>query len=228
MRMWAAISPADRRSQRELSQELEKRLLQSKQFRAALEVMREAEPDLNLPQPEQIRNGGFENSLSAPTPDSFDWVVYSRPQAQIGLDSRAHTGHGSLRILFRAPNALEKIQLSQTVIVEPEVLYRLEFYVRTEELIGVNTPILMIQDAVSGTTVAETVPLPSGTNDWQKVTVEFKLNPKHDGITIGFHRAPCGNGQICPVFGTVWYDDFSLQRINSPGPSRGKAGSAKQ
>jgi hypothetical protein len=227
MQMWATISPADRRGQSELSRDLKTSLLQSKQFRAALDVMRETDPDVNLPQPERIRNGGFESSLSAPAADSFDWVVNSRPQAQIGIDSRAHNGHGSLRIFFRATNTLEKIQLSQTVIVEPGALYRLECYVRTEDLISVNTPILMIQDAVSSATVVETVPLPSGTNDWQKVTLEFKTNPKHDGITIGFRRAPCADAQICPIFGTVWYDDFSLQRIDGPGSSRGESGSAK-
>ena len=227
MQMWATISPADRRGQSELSRDLKTSLLQSKQFRAALDVMRETDPDANLPQPERIRNGGFESSISAPGANSFDWVVNSRPQAQIGIDSRAHNGHGSLRILFRATNTLEKIQLSQTVIVEPGALYRLECYVRTDDLISVNTPILMVQDAVSSTTVVETVPLPSGTNDWQKVTLEFKTNPKHDGITIGFRRAPCGDGQICPIFGTVWYDDFSLQRIDGPGSSRGESGSAK-
>lgn len=225
MRMWATVSPADRRGQSELGQELKRSLLASKQFRAALEVMRETDPDTSLPQLEQIRNGGFESSLPAPSANSFDWVVNSRSPAQIGIDSRAHNGNGSLRILFQAPNTLEKIQLSQTVIVELGARYRLECYVRTEDLTTANTPILMIQDAVDNATLAETVPLPSGTNDWQKVTFEFRTNPKHDGITIGFRRAPCGEEQICPIFGTVWYDDFSLQRID--GPDRGESGSAK-
>ncbi|HEX7529885.1 MAG TPA: hypothetical protein VF333_01990, partial [Pyrinomonadaceae bacterium] len=65
MQMWATISPADRRGQSELSRDLKTSLLQSKQFRAALDVMRETDPDANLPQPERIRNGGFESSLSA-------------------------------------------------------------------------------------------------------------------------------------------------------------------
>lgn len=225
MRMWATISPADRQGQRELSQELKTSLIASKQFRAALNVMRETDPNTSLPQLEQIRNGGFESSLPAPGADSFDWVVNSRSPAQIGIDSRAHNGSGSLRILFRAPNTLEKIQLSQTVIVEPGAKYRFEYYFRTEDLTTANTPILMIQDAVDNATLAETVPLPSGTNDWQRVTFEFKTNPKHDGMTIGFRRAPCGEEQICPIFGTVWYDDFSLQRID--GPDRRESGSAK-
>lgn len=227
MRMWATVTPADRRAQKELSQEFQNSLIAAKQYRAAVEVVHETGPDANPLQPGQIRNGGFESDLSAPSANSFGWVINSRSQAQIGIDSRAHNGNGSLRILFRAPNTLEKIQLSQTVIVEPGALYRFECYVRTEDLITSNTPILTIHDAVDNATLAEAVPLPSGTNDWQKVTFEFKTNPKHDGITIGFRRAPCGEGQICPIFGTVWYDDFSLQRIDGPGSSRGESGSAK-
>jgi hypothetical protein len=227
MRMWATISPADRRGQSELSQELKKSLLSSQQFRAALEVMRETDPDTALPQLGQFSNGGFESSLAPARANSFDWVFTSRTQAQIGIDSRAHNGHGSLRIVFSAPSALERIQLSQTVVVEPGALYRLECYVRTEELIGVSTPALAIVDPMDSATLAGSAPLATGTSDWQRIVFDFKTNPKHDGVTIGFRRALCGEGQICPIFGTVWYDDFSLQRIDGPGAPRGESGSAK-
>ena len=227
MRMWATVNPADRRAQKELGQELKTSLIAARQFRAALNVMRETDPGVSLPQLEQVRNGGFESSLPAPSADSFDWVVYSRSPAQIGIDSGAHSGNGSLRILFAAPTALERIQISQTVIVESGAMYRLECYVRTEDLYSANTPILTILDAVDNALLVETAPLASGTSDWQKVTVEFKTNPKHDGITIGLRRAPCEAEQICPIFGTVWYDDFSLQRIDGPGSPRRESGSAK-
>jgi Carbohydrate binding domain/Tetratricopeptide repeat len=226
MRMWATISPADRRAQKELSQEFKNSLIRAKQFRAAIEVMSETDPDTALPHLEQFSNGGFESSLAPAHADSFDWVFTSRSQAQIGIDSRAHNGHGSLRILFRAPNTLEKIQLSQTVIVEPGAQYRFECYVRTEDLISASTPVLVIHDAVDSVTLTQTAPLATGTNDWQHVVLDFKTKPKHDGIIIGFFRAPCSEGQICPIFGTVWYDDFNLQRID--GPDRKDAGSAKR
>ena len=227
MQLWATVTPADRGAQKELAQELRTSLIASRQFRATLNVMRETDPGAGLPQLEQIRNGGFESSLPASSADSFDWAVNSRSPAQISIDARPHNGNGSLRVLFRAPNGLERIQILQTVIVEPRAMYRLEYYVRTEELISASKPILTIQDAVDNALLVETAPLASGTSDWQKVTVEFKTNPKHDGIIIGFRRAPCDEGQICPIFGTVWYDDFSLQRIDGPGSSRGESGRAK-
>lgn len=225
MRMWAAISPADRQGQFELSKVLMKSLLDAKQFRAAIEVMRETDSN-STPTPEQVRNGGFESPLASSSTNVFDWIIDSRPPAQIGIDSRAHNGHGSLRAVFKAANSLDKLPITQTVVVEAGAQYRFEYFVRTEELTSASTPILMIQDAVDGSTLAESKPLPKGTNEWGQVTFDFKTKPMHNGITISFYRAPCAETPICPIFGTVWYDDFNLQRIRSP--DRPESGSANR
>jgi hypothetical protein len=227
MRMWATTSAADRRAQSELSMDLKRSFFEAKQFRYAIEVMRQTDPDTNLPRPEQFWNGGFESNPAPVDTNSFAWVINSRPQAQISIDSRAHTGHASLRMVFKA-NLLEKIQLSQLIVVEPGAQYRFECFVRTEGLSSGSTPILVIQDAVDNTILGQANPLATGTNEWQQVTFDFKTNPQHDGIIVGFSRAPCGEGQICPIFGTVWYDDFNLQRIGGPGSSPAESGSTKR
>jgi tetratricopeptide (TPR) repeat protein len=227
MRVWATISPADRRAQSELSVELKKALLDAKQFRYAVEVMRGTDPNASLPQPGQFSNGGFESNPAPAGTNSFDWVTNSRPQTQISIDSQAHSGHSSLRIAFKANN-LEKIQVSQVIVVEPGAQYRLECFVRTEGLTGASPPILVIRDAVNDATLGQAKPLATGTNEWQQVTFDFKTNPQHDGIIVGFYRAPCGEEKICPIFGTVWYDDFNLKRIDGPGSSRGESGSTKR
>lgn len=226
--MWNTISPVDRAAQSALVKELKKTLIDQKHFHAALEVMRRTDPEESLPVPEQFWNGGFESGLSPPGTNSFDWVINSRPEVQIAIDSHAHSGRGSLRIVFRAPNTLAKVQLSQIVIIEPGAQYRFECFVRTEDLNSVSTPILVVQDTVDSSTLGQAKPLPTGSNGWQQVTFDFKTNPKHDGIIVGFYRAPCGEGQICPIFGTVWYDDFNLKRIGGPGSARGESGSTKR
>ncbi|HMG74703.1 MAG TPA: carbohydrate binding domain-containing protein [Pyrinomonadaceae bacterium] len=228
MRMWAAVSPADRRAQAALTEDLKQSLVQAKQFRAALNVMREIQADANLPPAEQIWNGGFESPLAQTTADIFGWVVNSRQLAQITLDSHGHTGQGSLRIIFRAPSSLDKIHVSQTMAVEPGTQYRLEYYVRTEGLVTASTPVLTIVDALDGNVLATSKPLPSGTNDWQKVTVDFTTKPTHDGMTVGFSRARCSDTDICPIFGSVWYDDFNLQRSGAAGSPRKDAGRIKR
>lgn len=227
LQIWATVSPGDRRAHSQLAQELRQSFVSSKQFRALLVVMRETDPDASLPQLEQITNGGFEKELSVSNELGFDWAVTSRSQAQIRVDSQAHSGNGSLRILFRVPNTLDKIPVSQTVIVQPGAAYRFECFVRTDKLITSSGPLLTIHAAIDNSLLAASTPVPSGTSDWQKVTFDFKTNPKSDGIVIGLSRAPCVEAQICPIFGTVWYDDFSLQRIDGPGSSRRESGSAK-
>jgi hypothetical protein len=228
MRMWDAVAPADRRGQAALSKEMVEALAAAKQFRAVLSVKREIEPDANLPVAGQIWNGGFESPLAASHADPFGWIVNSRPAAQIAIDSVARTGQGSLRMTFRSSSTLEQIQLSQTVVVEPGAQYRFEYYARTQELISASTPILSIVDAVDGAALVRSKPVPSGTNDWQKVTLDFTTNPKHDGITVGFNRAACSEAQVCPIFGSVWYDDFNLQRTGGPGTPRKDTAGAKQ
>jgi tetratricopeptide (TPR) repeat protein len=228
MRMWDVISPADRRALAALTGEMEQSLIQAKQFRASLRVMREIRPDASLPPAEQIWNGGFESPLSQTSADIFGWAVNSRQLAQTAIDSHGHTGQGSLRIVFRAPSSLDKIQVSQTMAVEPGTQYRFEYYVRTEGLLTASTPVLTVLDAVDGSVLATSKPLPTGTNDWQQVILNFTTNPRHDGITVGFSRAPCSDTEICPIFGSVWYDDFNLQRIAGPGSPRRDDGRIKR
>jgi hypothetical protein len=160
--------------------------------------------------------------LALPDPKPFHWMIESRTQAQFSLDNaRAHSGHDSLRIVFKSPGKLESIPITQTVIVEPDTQYKFQFYQRTEGLISASTPFVVVSDTSGHDKLTSSAPLPSGTNDWQPVTLTFKTMPKQDGILISFYRNPCGEKDpVCPIFGTVWYDDFTLQRISGPGSAK--------
>jgi hypothetical protein len=226
LRMWGTVSSADRKAQTDLGKEFEQALLTAKQFRAVLMVAQEIEPDTNLAQPEQISNPGFESEFKFSGTNIFDWSIISRGSAQVSADSHAHSGNKSLRILYRASATLDKVPVSQTVVVTPGANYRFECYMRSEDIISPNAPLLTIFSAVDTTTLGVSKPVPTGTHDWQLVTFDFTMNQQHDGITIGFSRAPCAEGQICPIFGTVWYDDFNLKRLSSP--DRRDAGKAKR
>jgi len=227
-RVLRLVSPADKKAQSEVTEGVVKSLIGKKDFHAALFVLRELEPDESqLPQLEQFWNGGFEKPIPQMESQPFRWVISSRPQAQISIDPRGHDG-SSLRIVFKAPNKLESIPVSQTIIVEPNTQYRIRFYQRAEGLTSASPPVLVVSDAVDGKALAVSEPLPTGTNDWQQVTLDFKTNSKHDGISIGMVRNACDEKQpICPIFGTVWYDDFNLQRTGSSSAPRGAGNSAR-
>jgi hypothetical protein len=78
-----------------------------------------------------------------------------------------------------------------------------------------STVVITIIDAADNTTLATSQPLPTGTNDWQRITFDFKTKPNNDGIILAFARASCEENEPCPIFGSVWYDDFSIQRLSA-------------
>ncbi len=231
MRVLRSVGAADRKAQTELSAQVVTTLLERKQFHAALAMMSETESDASqLPTAEKISNGGFEENIPQMDPRPFHWALNSRPQAQMATDSQAHSGSGSLRIVFRAPNKLDSIPITQTIIVEPDTRYRIQFYVRTQDLVSEAKPMINITDAVDGALLVSSPPGPSGTNDWQLVTLDFKTKPKNDGISISFTRTACSEPtEPCPIFGTVWYDDFNLQPrpVGTPGSATSTGTSAR-
>jgi len=114
--------------------------------------------------------------------------------------------------------------VSQTIVVQPNAKYRLEFYARTDKLNSASTPVVTIFDPKYAKGIASSASLPTGTNGWQKYSVDFTMSDG-DGIVMMIGCPPCPVGNVCPIFGTVWYDDFILQRT-SGGPGRTAAASA--
>jgi tetratricopeptide (TPR) repeat protein len=220
VRLWTTLSVSDRKQLAPSGRELRKALFEAKQYHAALEITRDIEEDgSEVPQPEQFSNGDFEKKIIIPVSRSFGWTIGSGVQAQMSIQGQAHSGLHSLRIVFSAPNKLDRINAAQTIVVQPNTQYHLECYARTEKLSSATTPVIAIIDSADSTMLGSSAPLPTGTNDWQKFTIDFKTK-NGDGITVLIGRLPCSVGDVCPIFGTVWYDDFNLQRGGSSGSSR--------
>jgi tetratricopeptide (TPR) repeat protein len=219
MRIWSGTQ--NRKNERELAGELKKQLINAKQFHDALVVMREFEPDAGkLPMPEQFVNGGFEAGTTLTSSDSFGWSIASGSPAQMTIDSQAHSGRNSLRIVFRAPTKLDMIHVSQAIVVEPDTQYHFECWARTNDLTTGSPPLISIFSATDNAPLVSSPPLPTGTNDWQRIALDFKTKPKSDGVIVKLVRESCNETKVCPIFGTVWYDDFNLQR-SGPSGSRG-------
>lgn len=225
LRLWKSLTPDVRASVVSPGRNLRKVLLDAKQFRAALEVHRDLEPDNTLA-PEVLSNGGFEESIILPVTRPFGWTLGSNVQAQISIINEGFGGRRSLQIVLSATNRLDRINASQTIAVQPNTQYSLEYQARTDRLSSASTPVVIIVDGADNQTIATTASLPTGTHGWQKYAVDFKTR-NSDGITLIIGCLPCSVGDICPIFGTVWYDDFILQRT-SGGPGRITAASANQ
>jgi hypothetical protein len=165
-----------------------------------------------------VTNGGFEAGVGAPGENIFDWQVVPIAGARMNLDAReSRSGSRSLRLLFEATETINFANVTQLVAIEPQARYRLDFYVRTQDLKSANTLRLVVADpAAPAAALASSQPLALGTSEgWQPVTLEFQTGPQAEAVVLRVERVAC-DSDLCPLFGKVWYDDFNLQRAGGP------------
>src|ERR1041385_5361733 len=132
-----------------------------------------------------IWNGGFESVILVDFAQ-FDWSIQPSNDARISIDSRmSHSGRRSLSIDFigRETTRLER-EIQQRVLLRPGARYRLQYYVKTQDLVAPDGPRVV----VSGTTwqqwIAASEPARAGSNDWRRGTVEFSTSSPSVIITI--------------------------------------------
>ncbi|MEO8433453.1 MAG: hypothetical protein ABI596_01040 [Pyrinomonadaceae bacterium] len=222
--LWNSFSPEEKQNQYAVGEDLLKAFAAAKRFHAALELARELAPDDNVkPAMNQVFNGGFEIGQGASGAGVFGWQLVTVPQAQTSIDSNQyHGGRRSLRLVFKSSSNLTLNTVAQLVVVEPQTQYKFGFYVRTDDLRSGGTPAFEIVDETDGTLLGASPPLSPGTGGWLQINIGFGTKAKTEAIRIRINRASCGSDPVCPIFGTVWYDDFNLQRtgrIAGPKPT---------
>jgi hypothetical protein len=170
-----------------------------------------------------VTNGSFEKTVTQAGTSFFDWRVPSNAAASVALDpDNAREGGLSLRVAFNASGTVD-FNITQAVAVEPSSSYRLQFYVRTNNLKSGALPVVQVLN-LDGKVIAESAPAPGGAKtDWQQVSLDFKTPNDTDGITLKITRAACTlEGGVCPIFGNIWYDDFNLQLTGRNAGSAGR------
>ena len=161
-----------------------------------------------------LTDGGFEQPLSLDDP-GFGWQL-SREATNVSMsvDVAEHKeGARSLRLEWKGDFNPSAGIISQLLIVKPKSRYRLRFYTRTQELVSGSLPIISIADTSDAIqrVLAQSKPLPQGTSGWSEQAVEFTTGEKTEAVLMFLQRQPC-NGP-CPIFGLLWLDGFSLERI---------------
>ena len=82
---------------------------------------------------------------------------------------------------------------------------------RTENLRGGSLPFIEVRNAKNDHLIGSSVAFPTGTNDWQRLDVDFALPDGRDAVYLVSGREPCP--EDCPMTGIFWLDDFSLARL---------------
>ena len=212
LKVWNTLSETEKKLNRDVGRSMLGSLLAAKRFHYAMSIWNDLSPSLNYTAAiGKILDGSFEDDLSQESDAIFDWQVKTAPQTQIGIDANiGHSGSRSLRLTFQVSSHLDAIHISQVVAVTPSTTYNFECYFRTQNLQSAATPLIQITDAGDGKILATSEAAPVGTNGWQRLAQTFKTGEKAEAVAIRFERASCGDNSVCPIFGTIWYDDFTL------------------
>jgi hypothetical protein len=107
---------------------------------------------------------------------------------------------------------LDAVNVSQLIPIAPDTTYELEYAVKTQKLDSADLPTVAVFDEVEGKLLVKSEEAPGGSSDWKVVKLSFKTGPKTQAITIRLQRTACAPEASCPIYGTVWYDNFNLQR----------------
>jgi Tetratricopeptide repeat len=211
LRLWGSIPDTEQKAHRETADELVKSLIGAHHFHDALKVWNDVTPDSNQqPVIDQVLDGGFESGAGPSS--AFSWHVQSLPQVQIGIDPNVgHNSSRSLRMVFQVRSKLDSLNVSQLVPVRANTQYDFECYVKTNRLESAGTLFVSISDASDGKVLANSLTVGAGSTDWQRLPVEFKTGPNTEAVQLKINRASCGDDPVCPIFGTIWYDDFNLK-----------------
>lgn len=223
--LWQGFNADERQPLRATGEKLMLRFLEAKRFHDVLAMHTELSVVDGTPTSaarERLMNGGFESAVGAPGTSPFEWQVVPLAGVQMGLDERVRQeGTRSLRLALNSSGTLNFRNISQLVAVEPGTRYRLEYYVRTEDLKGAATLAVEIVDPAQPERVlAASEPLRIGTTgDWQASALDFTTGAQAQALTLRVVSLPCP-AATCPIFGKVWYDNFNLQRFSGGGVTK--------
>ncbi len=213
LRLWNTLSDKEKRTNQASALSMAGNLLVAKRYHQASEIWNSVAPAaVARAEPGHIIDGGFEENVAHGPGAVFGWQFQSVSQVQAGIDSTsARTGDHSFRILFQVRSHLEAINVWQLLPVQPNTQYDFECYLKTDKLVSAATPVVVVADATDETIIASSEPAPSGSNDWQRISLSFKSGAKTEAVRLKINPTSCADNSVCPIFGTVWYDDFDLK-----------------
>lgn len=160
-----------------------------------------------------ILNGDFEDPLVL-NESGFDWIIAPQQKNRLAIDvSEKLSGAKSLQINLDGSWTPGAPLLSQTFIVDPNTSYRLSFAVKTKDLVTGGPPLIVVNDASNNQLLGKSENFPTPTTPWTKLSFDFTTLPTSQAAVIRLQRNNCDSSP-CPIFGTLWLDEFSIDQTN--------------
>lgn len=213
LRVWSSLTETEMKESRFAADPLIASLISAQRYHTAMEIWNEVSPGPSYrAEVGRILDGGFEDNLAHGPGAVFGWQVQPISQVQVGIDAgQGHSGSRSLRLYFQVRSHIDAINVSQLVSVKPNTEYDFECYSKSERLESAETPYLAVVNASDDSVLVASPPAPSGNSDWQRIPLSFKTGEKTEAVKVKVVRTSCADSPVCPIFGTVWYDDFNLK-----------------
>jgi tetratricopeptide (TPR) repeat protein len=215
LRIWHSLNDSDKRANSEAANRIIATLLTARRFHDAMAVWNGlVESPIHRAEVDKVLDGSFEQNVPHGAESVFGWQVKSISQLQVGIDTSVRkSGQRSLRLTFQVASRLDKINVAQLVAVQPATEYEFECFVKTKGLSTAAPPLIQIVDAASGSVLASTSEVPIGENDnWLRLNTVFKSGDQSQGVIVRISRGSCGDNSVCPIYGSIWYDDFTITR----------------
>ena len=213
LRIWNSMTEEEKTRNQEIARLIAQAFYEKRFYRSSIEFVRQLGIETQV-QAETVQNGGFELPIATDAKEAyFGWQISRKEKIEINTDPvRKKEGNKSLRVSFNGFTGIEIKNILQIVAVESNKKYRLNFWLKTENLKSGGTPTLEIVNANDEKIITTSAAFPSGTQDWSPVSIDFTVPPTAEAVAIRFDRAYCGDA--CPIIGTFWVDDFKLEKIN--------------
>lgn len=190
---------------------LVRQLLEKKRFFAADRIYKR-NCDSSEAVKSEIEDAGFDNK-NVREGTGLGWRIGLSDNTSAAFDQGKAAGGQSLRFDFNGQEDSFAL-LSQIVTVEKNRRYQLRFSYQTNKLVTGGVPVLQVilKHADAENLLKETKLSPAAA-DWVQSSIEFETDARAEAIEIRLARQSCEQS-VCPIFGSLWLDDFSLQKKN--------------
>jgi tetratricopeptide (TPR) repeat protein len=189
-------------------EEIYNQLISAGKYRNALRIWTDIDGGNKNYEIGKITDGGFEINEKQEKKSVFDWHIADGAQPLIGVDTETvHGGNLSQRIIFNSPNGADFRQVFQVVAVEAGRKYEFSMFYRSD-LKTDATLKWEIVNASDGKVLTTAEPIAAKT-DWANLKTDFTAPETGEAVIIRLARAACSS-PICPISGSVWFDDFVL------------------
>ena len=158
-----------------------------------------------------ISNGEFEDELLN---FGFAWRIVPVEGVYAGPDtSTYHSPSRALLVQFPGKQNLQYQHVYQYVKVSPGQSYRLQAFMKTEDITTDSGPRLEVYDAYNAAALNKLTDDLTGTSDgWTSLLLDFATGPKTELIVVRLVRLPSKKFDNL-ISGKVWLDDVQLTPV---------------